>query len=59
MAATLSTLTRVASASARLHLRSDILTTPDVVLSILLLEDSLELQVPSYQGLNIFDSIRI
>ena len=52
-AAALGTLTRVASACARLHLRSEILTTPDVVLSILLLEDNLELQVPIPSELNI------
>lgn len=56
-AAALGTLTRVASACARLHLRSEILTTPDVVLSILLLEDSLELQVPIPSGLNIIHRI--
>ena len=53
-AAALGTLTRVASACARLHLRDEVLTTPDVVLSILLLEDNLELQVPYTSGLTLF-----
>lgn len=44
-AAALSTLTRVASACACLHLRSEILATPDVVLSIMLLEESFKHQV--------------
>ena len=43
--ALLGTLSRMASASARLHLRDEVLATPDVVLSILLLEESLQHQV--------------
>ena len=46
-AATLGTLSRVASACARLHLRDVVLATPDVVLSIMLLEESFQHQVRS------------
>ena len=44
-AAVLGTLSRAASACARLHLRDEILASPDVVLSILLLEESFQHQV--------------
>ena len=44
-AAALGTLSRVACACARLHLRDEILASPDVVLSIMLLEDGMEAQV--------------
>ena len=44
-AAALSMLSRVASACARLHMRGEIQATPDVVLSILLFEESMEHQV--------------
>ena len=44
-AAALGTLSRVASACARLHMRGEVLATPDVVLSILLFEESMEHQV--------------
>lgn len=44
-AAALGMLSRVASASARLHMRGKVLAVPDVVLSILLFEESMEHQV--------------
>lgn len=44
-AAVLGTLSRVASACARLHLRKEVLATPDVALSIMLLEESFQQQV--------------
>ena len=44
-AAVLGTLSRVASACARLHLRDEVLATPDIVLSIMLLEESFRHQV--------------
>ena len=43
--AALDTLSRVASACARLHMRGEVLATPDVVLSVLLFEESMEHQV--------------
>ena len=43
-AAALGTLSRVASACARLHMRGEVLAAPDV-LSILLFEESMEHQV--------------
>ena len=44
-AAALGTLSRVASACARLHMRGEVLAAPDVALSILLFEESMEHQV--------------
>lgn len=44
-AAVLGTLSRLSSACARLHLRDEILATPDVVVSIMLLEESFQHQV--------------
>ena len=44
-AAAMGTLSRVASACARLHMREEVLATPDIVLSILLFEESMEHQV--------------
>ena len=44
-AAALGTLARVALACARLHMRAEVLAAPDVVLSILLFEESMEHQV--------------
>ena len=44
-AAVLGTLSRVAAACARLHLRDEVLAAPDAALSIMLLEESFRHQV--------------